>query len=229
MDYDGFLEMVKSRRSIRRFKADPVPGETVEKILEAARHAPSAANAQPWEFVVVQDSPTKKSIVKALSYEKVRKLDPTFYFGASVQGFLGTAPVLVVVLGDKRVQPAYPVFMEGEILFRQSLAICIYTLQLAAASYGLATAWATIGKGERAIKKLLDIPDVFTVDHIVPIGYPDEKRLVESRQLRPVRERASFRRELKEIVHYGHYDPEKFRSDEEVTDFIRGKTVTRIL
>jgi nitroreductase len=200
----------------------------VEKILEAARQAPSAANAQPWEFIVVQDSPTKKSIVNALSYEKVRKLDPTFYFGASVQGFLGTAPVLVVVCGDKRVLPAYPVFMDGETLLRQSLAICIYTIQLAAAGFGLATAWATIGRAEKPVKKLLDIPDEFTVDHIVPLGYPDVKRLAESRQLRPVRERAPYRRQLKEIVHYERYNPEKFRSDQEVTDFIRERTVTRI-
>ncbi|MFC1933415.1 nitroreductase family protein [Chloroflexota bacterium] len=228
MNYDSFLELVKKRRSIRRFKADPIPRETVEKILEAARHAPSAANSQPWEFVIVEDTPTKKSIVKALSYGKVRKLDPTFYFEVSVQAYLVTAPVLVLVCGDKRVKPAYPSFMEDDILLRQSLAVCIYTMQLAAASCGLATAWATIGKGEIAIKKLLGIPDIYTVDHIVPLAYLDEKREVESQTLRPVRERAPLRRELKEIVHYGRYDMGKFRSDEEVRDFIWDKTVTRI-
>jgi nitroreductase len=228
VNYDSFLELVKKRRSIRRFKADPIPRETVGKILEAARHAPSAANSQPWEFVVVEDTMTKKNIVKALSYEKVRKMDPTFYFEVSVQAYLGTAPVLVLICGDKRVEQAYPSFMEGEILLRQSLAVCIYTMQLAAASCGLATAWATIGKGEIAIKKLLGIPDVYTVDHIIPLAYPDEEKEVESQTLCPVRERAPLRRELREIVHYGHYDIEKFRSEKEVTDFIWGKTVTRI-
>jgi nitroreductase len=228
MDYDSFLELIKKRRSIRRFKANPIPRETVENILEAARHAPSAANSQPWEFVVVEDTSTKKSIVKALSYGKVRKMDPTFYFGASVQAYLGTAPVLVLICGDKRVEPAYPNFMKGEILLRQSLVVCIYTMQLAAASCGLATAWATIGKGETAIKKLLGIPDVYTVDHIIPLAYPDEEKEVDSQTLCPVRERAPLRRELKEIVHCGRYDMGKFRSEKEVTDFIWGKTVTRI-
>jgi nitroreductase len=55
MQIDDFLELVKSRRSIRVFKPDPVPRETIEKILEAARWAMSGANGQPWEFVVVQD------------------------------------------------------------------------------------------------------------------------------------------------------------------------------
>jgi nitroreductase len=228
VNYDSFLELVKKRRSIRRFKADPIPKETVEKIIEAARYAPSAANSQPWEFVVVEDTLTKKSIVKALSYGKVRKMDPTFYFGASVQAYLGKAPVLVVICGDKRVEPAYPNFMEGEILLRQSLAVCIYTMQLAAASLGLATAWATIGKGEIAIKKLLGIPDIFTVDHIMPLAYSDDKNEVASYTLSPVRERARLRRELKEIVHYESYDMGKFRSEKEVTDFIWDKTVTRV-
>lgn len=228
MNYDSLLELVKKRRSVRRFKADTIPREIVEKIIEAARHAPSAANSQPWEFVVVEDTSTKRSIVKALSYGKVRKMDPTFYFGASVQAHLGKAPVLILICGDKRVQPAYPNFMEGDILLRQSLAICIYTMQLAATSLGLATAWATIGKGEIAIKKLLGIPDIYTVDHIMPLAYSDEKNEVASQTLLPVRERACLRRELKEIVHYGSYDMGKFRSEKEVRDFIWNKTVTRV-
>jgi len=53
--YNNFLELVKNRRSFRRFKSDPVPKEILEKVLEAARLPPSAGNSQPWEFVVVQD------------------------------------------------------------------------------------------------------------------------------------------------------------------------------
>jgi nitroreductase len=67
MNYDDFLELVKKRRSFRRFKSDPVPKEILEKVLEAARHSPSAGNSQPWEFVVVQDVATKKSITQGSS------------------------------------------------------------------------------------------------------------------------------------------------------------------
>ena len=54
MDYDGLLELVKTRRSIRRFKPEPVPDEYINRIIEAARWAPSGFNSQPWEFVVVK-------------------------------------------------------------------------------------------------------------------------------------------------------------------------------
>ena len=232
MNYDSLLELVRSRRSVRRFRPDPVPKETVEKILEVSRYAPSAGNAQPWEFVVVEDSATKKSISKNIVslYREAKRRDPTFNFKVAVQPHLFTAPVLIVVCGDKRLQQAYPVLLRGNVLLRQSLAICIYAIQLAAASFGLATAWATIqgGSPEIEVKKLLGIPDVYTVDHIVPLGYPDVEKEERDKSLRRVRERAPFRRELQEIVHYGHYDMGKFRTDENIKEFIWSKTVTRI-
>jgi nitroreductase len=232
MSYDDFLELVKKRRSFRRFKSDPVPREILEKVLEAARHPPSAGNSQPWEFIVVQDVATKKSITQSITsgYKKIRKADPTMYWAVAVQPHLSTAPVLIIVCGDRRLQQTYPAHLPGEVLLRQSLAISIYTLQLAAASFGLATAWATMQTESREtqIRKLLGIPEVYTVDHIVPLGYPDEEKENSDKALRPVRERASFRRELAEIVHYEHYDMGKFRSDEEIKEFIWSKTVTRI-
>jgi nitroreductase len=64
MDYQSFLELVKKRRSIRRFKPDPIPDEYVDKIIEAGRWAPSGFNLQPWEFVVVKDKELKDKIVE---------------------------------------------------------------------------------------------------------------------------------------------------------------------
>ena len=67
MDYDAFLELVKNRRrSVRRFKPDPISDEYVEKIIEAARWAPSGFNAQPWEFVVVRKQELKGKIMQAI-------------------------------------------------------------------------------------------------------------------------------------------------------------------
>ena len=232
MSYEDFLELVKKRRSFRRFKPDPVPKEIVERVLEAARHSPSAGNSQPWEFVVVQDAATKRSITQSITsgYKKIREVDPNWYRAVAVQPYLSTAPVLIVVCGDRRLQETYPAHLPREILLHQSLAISIYTLQLAAASFGLATAWATMQTElrETQIRKILGIPDVYAVDHIVPLGYPDEEKEKSEEALRPVRERAAFRRELAEIVHYEHYDMGKFRSDEKVKEFIWSKTVTRI-
>jgi nitroreductase len=232
MNYEDLLELVKARRSFRRFKSDPVPKDILEKVLEAGRHPPSAGNSQPWEFVVVQDTATKKRITKSISsgYKKLREADPTLYWAVAVQPHLASAPVLIIVCGDRRLEATYPVHLGGEILLRQSLAIAIYTIQLAAASFGLATAWGTMQteSREKQIRQLLGIPDVYTVDHIIPLGYPDEEKERTDAALRPVRERASFRRELDEIVHYERYDMQKFRSDEKIKDFIWSKTVTRI-
>ena len=60
MEYEDFLGLVKTRKSVRRYKSEPVPDEVLEKILEAARQAPSAGNSQPWEFVVVKDPENRK-------------------------------------------------------------------------------------------------------------------------------------------------------------------------
>ena len=232
MNYESLLELVKNRRSLRRFRPDPIPKGTVEKVLEIARYVPSAANSQPWEFVVVEDSEMKKSISKniALKFGEAENLDPTLYNTVPVQPHLYTAPVLIVVCGDPRLQQAYPVFLDGKVLLHQSLAICIYAMQLAAASLGLATAWATIqgGPPEEEVKKLLDIPDILTIDHIIPLGYPDEESEKRNKKLLPVRERARQRRPLNELVHYGQYDRSKLRSDKEVEEFIWSKSVTRI-
>ena len=232
MDYKDLLELAKNRRSYRRFTAEPVPREVIEKILDIARYSPSAANSQPWEFVLVTDSVMKKAISKEIvaTYKEAKRKDPGFNFETAVQPQLFKAPIFIVVCGDRRMQQAYPTLLRGRELLRQSLAICAYAIQLAATSFGLATAWATIhwGPPEVAVKKLLAIPEVFTVDHIIPIGYPDIDKEKRTRALVPVRERAPFRRELRDIVHYEGYDVAKYRSDNEVDEFIRSKTVTRI-
>jgi nitroreductase len=232
MNYDDLLDLVKTRRSFRRFKSEPIPKDIVRQVLEVGRHVPSAGNAQPWEFLVVEDKMTKKNITMSISQDGDRNLDkdPTLYLEVAVQPHLHTAPVLILVCGDPRLQQTFPVWLDGNVLVRQSLAVCIYAIQLAAASLGLATAWATIqgGAREAAIKELLGIPDGYSIDHIIPLGYPDEEKEKQTGPLAPVLERAPLRRELDEIIHYEHYDMGKYRSDDEVKEFIWSKSVTRI-
>ena len=232
MNYEDFFALVKTRRSVRRFKSGPVPRETVEKILEAARYAPSGGNSQPWEFVVVEDPDMKKALSKSIGLQirEEVKADPTIARGIAVQPFLYTAPVLIIVCGDPRLREAYPAWMDRDILLRQSLSNCVYTIQLAATCFALSTAWATIqgGPTESEVKKALGIPNGYTVDHIVPIGYADEEAEGKQETLRIVKERARYRRDLDEMVHYEHYDMGKHRTDKEVKDFIWNKTITRI-
>jgi len=63
-DYEMLLELVKKRRSIRRFKSDPIPEDVIEKIMEVARWAPSGFNTQPWEIVVLTEEEHRKKIVE---------------------------------------------------------------------------------------------------------------------------------------------------------------------
>jgi 5,6-dimethylbenzimidazole synthase len=232
VDYEDFLRLVKTRKSVRRYKSEPVPDGVLEKILEAARQAPSAANSQPWEFVVIRDPEARKKVSKGIALkikEEVGK-DPDIARGIAVQPFLYTAPVIIAVLGDLRLQEAYPAWMDRYALMRQSLSNTIYTLQLAAACFGLTTAWGTIQSGptQDAVKKILGIPESYTVDHMVPVGYADHEAEDKQATLRTLKKRARFRRDLDELVHLEHYRMEKFRSDEAVKAFVWENTVTRI-
>ncbi|MFW6055971.1 MAG: nitroreductase family protein [Chloroflexota bacterium] len=230
--YEALHSLVAARRSIRRFLPDPVPRDVIERVLDVARLSPSAANSQPWEFVVVTEAETRRRIARASAsvFPQARKKDPSFEWNISVQPFLHQAPVLVIVLGDKRMLAAYPSVLRGNVLLRQSLAICTYGLQLAAASLGLGSAWGTLqgGAGETEIRELLHIPDGYTVDHIVPLGYADKSEGNRATALRAARERGPQRRPLKDIVHWEGFEADKARSDEQVEEFIWAETVTRV-
>jgi len=64
MDYQNLLSLVKERRSSRRFKPDPIPDDMIHKIIEVARWAPSGANSQPWDFIVVREKELRQEIVQ---------------------------------------------------------------------------------------------------------------------------------------------------------------------
>ena len=89
---ENLFEIIKGRRSIRKFKPDPVPEEELREILEAATWAPSAGNTQEWRFIVVRDPGLKRELAAA----------------AMEQRFLSEAPVVVVVCADlERIRRAY--------------------------------------------------------------------------------------------------------------------------
>ncbi len=90
MDYDSLLELVKKRRSIRRFKPDPIPDEYVEKIIDVARWAPSGFNMQPWEFVVIRKAELRKKIVELVE-EDFRNIEEVKEFASRARNWnIGT-------------------------------------------------------------------------------------------------------------------------------------------
>ena len=147
------FEAILSRRSIRKYLDKPIEKEKLDRVLEAGRQAPSAANTQPWKIVLVTDETTRRELAKAASH----------------QNFVGEAPAVIVgcaVKTDKVMscgQTAYPI----------DVAICMTTMSLAAAGEGLGTCW--IGAfDEEKVKKVLGIPEAVRVVELMPIGYPAE-------------------------------------------------------
>lgn len=149
------LEVIRRRRSIRRYKPVPVEEEKIRRVLEAARLAPSAANRQPWKFIVVKDPEIK---------EKLREAYPRDWFAS--------APVVIVACA----MPGKAwVRRDGEEYWKVDVSIAMEHLVLEAAEEGLGTCW--IGAfDEGAAKRVLGIPPDVRVVAMTPLGYPDEEK-----------------------------------------------------
>ena len=224
MDYDGFLDLVKTRRSIRSFKADPIPDDYVDKIIEAARFAPSGANSQPWEFIVIKDRETKDRIA-ALVREQGdygRKAEMTRPEGLRFGGPASpvrepaytNAPAFILVCGDPRTKEAYPLLTmltRGDSHFASSLASAFLSMTLAAASLGLGSQWLS-ATGSPYVKpllqELLDIPDRMDIYDMLVVGYSASPP------------KARFVRERADMLHHGRFDRTRYRTDEQIKEYI---------
>ncbi|MFQ6073912.1 MAG: nitroreductase family protein [Candidatus Bathyarchaeia archaeon] len=147
--------MVKTRRSIRRYKPDPVSDEIIRQLIDAARHAPSADDIQPWEFIVVRDKQVKEELSKTHAWSR----------------FVKDAPVCIVALGNERLSPSY---------FAIDTTCAIQNLLLASHSLGLGACWVAVydlhnPSYERHVRTVLNVPSHLRVVAMIPVGYPDEK------------------------------------------------------
>jgi nitroreductase len=227
MDYDSFLELVKERRTIRRFKPDPVPDEYVDKIIEAARWAPSGYNSQPWEFVVLKDKKLIDTIMQWMDdYWKFSRTAETAresWMRQTMHPWLDTqmdyrhAPVYIILFGDIRTQDGLPMMIRydnqrKQTIYISSLANAYLYMSLAATTLGLASEWVSAVAMPYAhclLKELLGIPKDLEVYDMMALGYPAN------------RPRSKLMRARGTMVHYDYCGAEEFRTDEEVRDFIR--------
>ncbi|HKZ95037.1 MAG TPA: nitroreductase family protein [Candidatus Bathyarchaeia archaeon] len=150
---------IKERRSIRRFKQEPLPTKDLMKILEAARLAPSGGNRQPWYFIIVRDLETKKNLSNAARNQK----------------FIADADTVVIAIGDPLTSAAkLPYTLSStRIPFRQEPMIAVEHMVLAATALGYGTCW--IGAfNEDEVKRILKIPENLAVIALLPIGVADE-------------------------------------------------------
>jgi nitroreductase len=138
------LEAIYGRRSIRKYKTDAVPRETIEKLLEAATKAPSAMNRQPWRFVVLEGQ--KKDEVNAIlekSIARLKKLNKNIGGAQVTVEYMKEAPVLILVYnGKSRAKGMTQLFSTVLHVFDvQSTGAAIQNMILAAHELGLGTLW----------------------------------------------------------------------------------------
>ncbi len=182
-----FLELVQSRHSVRAYDSRAVDRNTIERCLEAARLAPSACNAQPWKFTVMEDAPVIARIAEA-------SLLP----GSSMNRFVREAPVIVAVTGESpNVTSFLGSFIKRKKLFLLDIGMAAEHFCLQAAEEGLGTCmlgWFN----ERKVKKLLGIPRRKRLYLLIATGYP-----AENGEENAVHEKK--RKSPDEMRCYGHY------------------------
>ena len=151
-----FFSVIEKRRSIRKYRADPVSDEDLKRVLEAGRLAPSGGNRQPWSFVVVRERQTKDALAIA----------------SSNQGFIAQAFVVIVVLSDPSAYPKTSL-QSSRIGYKQDPMIAVEHMALAATALGYGTCWIGAFK-EGEVKKIVNAPEYLTAIALLPIGVPDE-------------------------------------------------------
>jgi nitroreductase len=217
MDYEGFLDLVKQRRSCRTFKPDSVPESHIMKIIDAARWAPSGANTQPWEFIVIRNIETKTRISQFLYEHDVltHKMELTRNPGRPQPSPVDlSAPVLIILCGDPRTIEAYPVYtvyQRGQSNLDSSLASAFLYMHLAASSLGLGSRWISATRNyysQCLIKDLLKIPDELGIYDTMAVGYPESES------------RSRFIRPLGDMVHRESFDISKIRTDSDVKKYL---------
>lgn len=171
------FEIIKTRRTVRRYKPTPVPREHILKIIDAARFAPTAGNQQPWKFLVIQDRQKLDQLQKEAplwyleDYKKRRQPAEEEFLGVkkAVEEMVGnalSAPVYIAVLVNSRAE--YP----NEIIHDGTLAAGY--LMIAARALGYGTGFFTTFFPEGKMKEVFEIPDQYRLICFTPVGIPEK-------------------------------------------------------
>jgi nitroreductase len=178
-----FIDVIKSRTSIREFSTKEVEEEKINYILECARLAPSWMNKQSWRFIVIKNKETIEIIAKT----------------SLINRWLKTAPVLVIACADPTESGTH----NSTEYYNIDVAIAFEHLILGATDIGLGSCWIG-GFNEEKVKELLEIPKRIRVVALTPLGYPVGKKGIVEGITKTIL-RGKKRKTLDEIVHYEHW------------------------
>ena len=161
-----FMDLVRKRRSIRKYKPDAVSEEKLKYVLEAARIAPSWGNRQCWKYIIVTNEALRKKIIERASPPP----PPTDGRPARPRDWPAQAPIIIVGCAD----PTKSGNKEEKQYYLLDMGISMEHLMLAAAEQGLGTCWIGGGFDETVVKEALGIPKEIRVVALTPLGYPDD-------------------------------------------------------
>ena len=152
------MRAIKLRRSVRKYSSAPIPEDILKDLLEAMRSAPSAANRQPWKFIVVQKAELREKIVSV----------------CGGQNFIREAPVLIAGCGKETLAWHGVGGDKTQSSLMTDISIAIDHLTLAAAEKRIGTCWIQ-AFNEPCVKKILQVPDDLRIIALCSLGYPAEK------------------------------------------------------
>ena len=182
----SFLNLIKNRRSVKEYSSKEVSKEALSRILEGARWAPSAHNAQPWRFIIIRDSLTKQRLAKAMasrwnqdmSKNGILKERRESLIKASVELF-ENAPIIIIVCLTMDNMEEYPDERRKKIEYVmavQSVAAAIENMLLAAEGEGLGSCWFCAPLFcQDVVRKTLKIPKHIDPQALITLGYPANK------------------------------------------------------
>jgi len=197
--------VLKTRRSIHRYSQKDIPETVLKRVLDAARWAPSAHNAQPWRFILIQDSLVKRKLAEAmasewnkdLSRDGIPECEREHLIKASVENFT-SSPRLIVACLTMEDMDKYPDNRRQKaehLMGVQSVAAAIQNLLLAAHAEGLGTCWFCAPLFcQKTVREVLQIPENVEPQALITLGYPAEKP------------EAPHRRQLKTVLHQNCWD-----------------------
>ena len=211
---DGLYKAIFSRRDVRsHFTSKPIDEEILTRILKAAHHAPSVGFSQPWNFILIKDSDTKKKIKesfereKELSSDMVKEPRKSKYLAFKLEGILDAPVNLCVTYDPSKFGP----FVIGRTSIPEtgiySVCCAVQNLWLAARTEGVGVGWVSILSND-VLKNVLNLPD-----HVTPIAYLC-LGYVEKFAEKPDLEEAGWlpRLNLKDVVYYEKWE-QKQNSD----------------
>ena len=214
----NFFDVIKNRRSVRKFvKGKTIKKSSLERIVDCGRWAPSGANTQCFDFIVINNKEMIKKTTNVFLKQAQRLVDFAKGFPAVKKTYLANTVAIIVVIGDPRWKVCFPhastskyedEYKENnEAIFLSSLGAAIQNIQLGVAAEGLTSAWLS-GGGEdttnNELSKLLGYPKWMKAYGTIPIGYPAETQ------------DKRYRRPLEQCLHWNRYQPKQYRTHHQV-------------